>query len=98
MSKDAIIEILKREKPFLVKTHHISELGLFGSFARGEDTTSSDVDILIEFEPQARISLFDLTSTKHYLEDSFGRSVDIVHKKMIKPALKKEILDSVVMI
>ena len=98
MSKDTIIKILKKEKPFLAKEHHISELGLFGSVIRGEDTPLSDVDILVEFEPNARVSLFNLTGTKHYLEDVFGRTVDIVHKKMIKPALKKEILDNVFMV
>jgi len=58
---------------------------LFGSFAREEETTNSDIDILVQFTPNAKISLFDYGGIVYELEQKTGRKVDLVQENMLKP-------------
>jgi predicted nucleotidyltransferase len=58
---------------------------LFGSFARNEETSDSDIDILVQFIPEAKISLFDYGGIVYELEEKTGRKVDLVQEKMLKP-------------
>jgi uncharacterized protein len=83
ISSDQIGEICRR--------YHIRELGLFGSAARGEMRPDSDVDILVEFDPEARIGLefFDL---ERELTGLFGRKVDLGTKVSLKPWVRKNVL------
>ncbi len=92
MSKEDILNIMKREKPYLRNKYHVSEIGLFGSYARNEEKKTSDIDILVDF-PSGSLSLFGLVSLKNYLEDTLGKKVDLVHKPMIRPNLRKNILN-----
>jgi predicted nucleotidyltransferase len=65
-------------------------LALFGSWARNEASEESDIDILVDFSPGA--DLLDLSGLKIYLEDLFGRTVDVVPKRAIREELKAAIL------
>ena len=58
---------------------------LFGSFAREEETTDSDIDILVQFIPDAKISLFDYGGIVYELEQKTGRKIDLVQENMLKP-------------
>jgi predicted nucleotidyltransferase len=58
---------------------------LFGSFARNEETPESDIDILVQFMPDAKISLFDYGGIIYKLEESTGCRVDLVEDHMLKP-------------
>jgi predicted nucleotidyltransferase len=71
-------------REFLQKDGRISVAYLFGSFARGENTTKSDVDICVEFNDKKKYSLFDLIDISHILEKGVHRKVDIVEKGSIK--------------
>lgn len=82
-SKARILEILKDRKPDLQKRYPISELGLFGSYARGDFNEHSDIDILVDFN--ARIDGFDYIRLAHELEDAFKYKIDMVSRKGIKP-------------
>ena len=73
--RDAIIDIVRR--------HRGSHVSLFGSMARGDDTDSSDVDLLVEFEPGS--SLFDLMDIQQSVESLLGISVDVVSVGGLKP-------------
>ncbi len=88
------------ERGYLRKTYGVSEIGLFGSVVRGDDTPLSDVDMLFVIEDAKKdtISLFDLVDMKSHLEKVLGRTVDIVEKGSIKPKLKESIMREVVMI
>lgn len=77
-----------------INKFHISKIGIFGSFVRGEQTIDSDVDVLVEFEDNEE-TLDNYMDLKFYLEDLFNRKVDVVILNTIKEALKKSILESV---
>ncbi len=86
--KSKIVNILKKYK--------IKKAGIFGSFVRGEQKRNSDIDILAEIP--MNINLFDFVGIKLELEDKLGRKVDLVEYKLIRPELKKIILDEEVRI
>ncbi len=71
---EKILDLLKEKKPELQKKYPVSELGLFGSYARGDNKEDSDIDILVDFH--SRIDGFDYISLAHELEDLF-------HQKLI---------------
>jgi len=73
----------------ILKSAGITRAAIFGSFARGEATADSDIDILIEFERV--MTLFDIVGLKQELEDALGRKVDLVTRRSIYPPLKKYI-------
>ncbi len=75
----------------ILKKHHITRAGIFGSYVRGEQRKDSDIDILVEIKYKD-ISLLDFARIKNELEEALGRKVDLVEYQMIKPALKKTIL------
>lgn len=82
---------LQRRIVILLKKNGVIRAGLFGSYARGEATKRSDIDILIKFG--GRKSLLDLASLEIKLEKKSGRKVDLLTYDSINPLLKKRILD-----
>ena len=96
LSSAEIINFLKENKSFIKDRFHCTEIGLFGSFARNEQTDESDIDILVVFEPNTQ-NLYDLEKDlKNYLKEQFGREVDICAKKWINPIFKALILKEAV--
>jgi predicted nucleotidyltransferase len=81
-SKDQILSILRTKKSDLEARYPISELGLFGSYARGDNSNSSDIDILVDFNGPIGIRFIRLA---HELEDLFNQKVDLISRKGIKP-------------
>lgn len=80
---DKIILILRKNKAALSAKYPISELGLFGSFARGDYHEQSDIDILVDFN--GRIDGFEYIRLAHEFEDIFRHKVDMVSRRGIKP-------------
>lgn len=91
MSKK-IEKILKSQKPYLKTNFHVKTIGVFGSFARGEEKKNSDIDILVEFYQPIGWDIIDL---QEYLEKILKRKVDLVTKKALKSQLKTIILKEV---
>ena len=86
MDAKYIIQMLEQESATLRKKFAVKSLGLFGSFARGDASPGGDVDILVEFDAPS----FDhYMGLKFYLEERLGRSVDLVLKGSLKPALRE---------
>jgi len=83
------MQLLREYKERVESRYGISRIGLFGSFAKGESTEKSDIDIVIELENP---DMFKLVHIKEELEELFGVRVDIVrrHNKM-NPYLRKHI-------
>lgn len=89
------IEILKKNEAIIKKKYGVRKIGVFGSFARGEGKEGSDIDVLIELED--RYEIFDnYMDLKYFLEDLFGRKVDLVTVDALRPRLKDDILREVV--
>ncbi len=84
-----ILEFLKSNKEILRVKYGVSKIGLFGSYARGNETENSDIDFYVEFYDKSFRNLSDLYL---FLENKMGKKVDIVtgHKRM-KKALKNSI-------
>ncbi|WP_430012943.1 nucleotidyltransferase family protein [Microcystis ichthyoblabe FBCC-A1114] len=91
---EEIKAILILYKPFLIERFKILELGLFGSYVRGEQTKDSDVDILVEFSQVP--TLFDLVEVEYLISDKLGLPVDLIDKKSLKAALREQILNETV--
>ena len=68
------------------KTQPVLKAWLFGSFARGEETPESDVDVLVEFDRTQPIGLFRFAQMHLDMEDLLGRKVDLVEDGMLRPA------------
>lgn len=96
--KENIININSEKISEICQRYKISELAIFGSMLRGDYDNESDIDLLVEFIPNAGITLFNLVDIKEEFEKLFGREVDIVSKKAIKNSKnyirKKAILDN----
>lgn len=68
-----------------LKTQPVVKAWLFGSFARGEETADSDVDILVEYEKGAHISLLTISHMMGELEKSTGRRIDLIEDGCLLP-------------
>lgn len=82
-STKEIIETLRANKSKLVQKYSISELGIFGSFARGDFDEQSDIDILVDFSE--KIGGYDYIRLAHEFEDLFNHKIDMVSRRGIKP-------------
>src|SRR5690349_16484294 len=82
----------------ILRRHGVLHAGIFGSFARGDQTPQSDIDLLIEFDPGARKSLLDLSALALELEDALGREVDLVTYKSLNPRIRECVLADEVVI
>lgn len=77
----------------LRQDYAVSKIGIFGSFVRGEQLESSDVDVLVEFvRPVGFVTFIKLESR---LREILGREVDLVTRKALKPHIGRHILDEV---
>lgn len=86
--------MLKENKDLLNKRFSVKEIGIFGSFVRGEQKETSDLDILVEFE--GSVSLFEIIRLERFLSELLGEKVDLVMKNSLKPRIGKHILREVV--
>ncbi len=90
-----IKKILKEHKEMLKKRYGIKNIGIFGSYLRGEPREMSDIDILVEFEQDVDIGLLKFVGIENYLSDLLGVKVDLVEKSALKPRIGKHILKEV---
>lgn len=93
---EEIKEILAKHKEELMAKYGVREIGVFGSYLHGEEKKDSDVDVLVEFEEDARISLLDFVGLENYLSDLLGVKVDLVEKSALKPRIGRRILKEVI--
>ena len=87
---------LNENLDLIKQQYQIEQLGIFGSYIRGEATENSDLDILVEFESQARFGLLTFCELENYLGELLAIKVDLVMKDSLKPQLGKNILQEVV--
>jgi uncharacterized protein len=95
LSSQEIIRFLKDNQSYLRQKFYVTEIGLFGSFARNEQKEYSDIDILVVFDPDTPDLYEKEQQLRAYLESHFSRKVDICSKKWIKPIFKPMVLNDV---
>jgi len=86
---------LKTLKPILSKKFNVNRLGYFGSFATGNATEASDIDILVDFDKPIGWDFFDL---QDFLFENLNRKIDLVSIKALKPQLEHNILNQVIFV
>ncbi|MEX2542682.1 MAG: nucleotidyltransferase family protein [Trueperaceae bacterium] len=86
MNRQRALELLARGKPVLTDRFGVKRLALFGSTARGDAQSGSDVDILVAFDGPADSTRF--FGVQFYLEDLLGCAVDLVTEKALRPELR----------
>ena len=91
---EKIKEILAQHKQELRKDYNVKEIGIFGSYVRGEQKKISDLDILVEFAEVP--GLFKFIELENYLVELLQVKVDLVMKSALKPTIGKYILNEVV--
>ncbi|MCH8804684.1 MAG: nucleotidyltransferase family protein [Planctomycetes bacterium] len=74
------------------RRHHVCELAVFGSAARGDAGPDSDIDVLVQFEPSARIGFIALSRLTRDLEVLFGRRVDVATKRGLNARIRDRVL------
>jgi predicted nucleotidyltransferase len=84
---------LQEQKILLFKEYGVRDMGLFGSLIKGGATSSSDIDILVDFSRP--IDLFAFVELKNHLSELLDAHVDLVMKKGLKPGIGKQILAEV---
>ncbi len=82
MIKMDIIEILKKHKDIIEKKYTVKKIGIFGSYAKGTQKKSSDIDILVELETPTYNNFIDLA---FYLEELYGKKIDLITMKGLSP-------------
>jgi len=87
LTKNKIIEFLKANKSDFSQKFNVETIALFGSYARDEATTDSDIDIVVEM-PASFDNFFDL---KYFLEEEFQRKVDLTKMKNIRKLVQSRI-------
>jgi uncharacterized protein len=93
---DEIKEILTKHKEEVQQEYKVSELGIFGSFVRGEQKKRSDIDILVEYSELP--DLLKLIELENRLQKLLKRKVDLIEKSGIRTELRERILEEVVYI
>lgn len=98
LNRNEILLFLKENKLFLQKEFHLVQIGLAGSYSRDEQKEDSDIDILVDFEPNTP-KLFDLhLKLKDFLSNNFKKEIDLGSVKYLKPYYKEVILKDAIFV
>ena len=96
LTPEKILKILRELLPKIKTQYQIKQLGLFGSYVRGEATENSDIDILVEFYPNINFGLITYCQLENQLSETLGKKVDLVTKDGLKPHIGANILKEVI--
>lgn len=91
LTRARILKILRDQEETL-KKYSVKRIGLFGSYARGEQKRGSDIDLLVEFEKPTYDNFYDLIV---YLEKLFGRKVQVLTPVALETMRVKEVAQSI---
>ncbi len=89
-----IKQLLQQQKTLFKEDYRITEIGIFGSYARGEETAESDIDVLVHYNQAP--TLTKLVEFREYLISLTGMKVDVVTKNGLKPKLREKVLAEVI--
>lgn len=87
MNSSEVLEALRQSEPAL-RRRGVQHAALFGSLARGSHRADSDIDIMIEIDPDTRMTIFDYLDVKEYIASLFDEPVDVVSREGLKPYVR----------
>lgn len=87
MNSTEAIETLRRSERAL-RARGVKHAALFGSVARAQATDDSDIDIMVEIDPDVSLTVFDYVELKEYIAALFDRPVDVVNRSALKPYVR----------
>lgn len=96
MTKEQIIAQLSKNKELLQNKFYLETIALFGSYARNENSKTSDIDLLVTFNNNANDLYIIKNELRNYLHNLLKSDVDICNEKYIKPFYKKQILSEAI--
>ncbi len=92
------LEVRERIRAYFATQKAVKRAWLFGSFARGDQDENSDVDILIDVDKEAHLTLFDLAEYQETLQKALQRKVDFAMTGALRDAFRKNIANDLVLI
>ena len=87
MNSREALETLRRSEPDL-RARGVRRVAVFGSVARGDNDAGSDIDIMVEIDPEAHLTVFDYAGLKAYIASLFDGPVDVVNRDGLKPYVR----------
>jgi predicted nucleotidyltransferase len=94
-SLDEIVAYMRDKKGFLYERYGVIRIGIFGSFVHSEQTITSDIDMVVEFE-KSRKSIHSFLQLKRFLEKELSRKVDIGLEHSLKPIVRENIKEKII--
>jgi len=96
INKNDILQYLKENKELFTKQYNVIRIGIFGSFARNEQTENSDIDILISMDENTEDIFDKRIALKQLISHHFSKPVDVCHEKSLKSVFKEHIIKEVI--
>jgi predicted nucleotidyltransferase len=90
--REEILNFLRENKDLLLSKYSLTKIGIFGSYARNEQTEKSDIDFILEYEEGATDLFNKNYDLREYLKSTFKKEVDICSERAIKPMFRPYIL------
>ena len=95
LTADEIISYLKQNRALLNERFGVTRIGIFGSFARGEQTVASDIDMVVEMD-RDRKNIHSFLKLKRFLEKEMEREIDLGFEHSLKPAIKGKVIKQII--
>lgn len=93
-SINEIKELIKENESYLKEAYSVERFFLFGSYAKGQPTKTSDIDLLVDFS--STIDMFKMVDLQEYLKKIFGKEIDLGTKNGLKKFIKNSILNEAI--
>ncbi len=90
-----IIKKLQKNKSYLNNMFGVTRIGIFGSFAQGQQTISSDIDMVVEFE-KSRKNIHSFMQLKRFMEKELARKIDLGFEHSLKPIVRERIKGKII--